>query len=96
MEAVALTAVPDVPDERPVVKQFAVFLEEAVAEPVVQVNPAGQFARLRRLDARRSQQRQQPFRRGLFAAYRRDARNAIVIRQLFQTIRAERRAIGKT
>ena len=34
-----LASVPEVPDERPLVEQLAVLLEEAVAEPIVQGRP---------------------------------------------------------
>ena len=46
MEAIAFAAVPDVPHERTVMEQLAVFLEEAITEPVVQIDVRLDVARM--------------------------------------------------
>ena len=79
VEAVALAAVPDVPDERPVVEQLAVLLEEAVAEPVVEVALPASMPHA-------AEQPQQPLGRGFFAADRRDADDAVVVGELRQFV----------
>ena len=79
MEAVTLATIPDVPHERPVMEQLAVFLEKAVAKPVVEV--------AFRPDAVRIQHPQQPVGRGVFTANRRDADDAVVVLELRQFAR---------
>ena len=69
-----LAAIPDVPDKRPMVKQHAVFFEEALSQPEIQVAVG--------LDAAGAQQGQQPVRRRSFATHGRDANNTILVGEL--------------
>lgn len=102
MEAIAFAAVPDVPDERAVMKQLAMFLEELIAQPIIEIRTARIGQQLRKYSVipviapDGPQQLQQPLVRRTLAADGRNADYAVVIRQLFQTVRGECRTIGET
>ncbi len=95
-----LAAVPNVPEEGAVVKQLGVLLEELVAQPVFQSRRfcAGGGENFALIEAAQSRSQESTKAGGgrLLAVYGGKADDAIVIRQRFQAIRAERRAIGKT
>src|SRR5207247_1545985 len=97
----ALETVPEVPDEGAMMEERAMLLEESVAQPVLQRSasvihlgeqlflPSG----VPILAVGAGEEFAQAFRGRSFAFGGTDGHDAIVIRQLFQTIRAERRAI---
>ena len=99
-----LEPVPDVPDEGAMMEERAMLLEESVAQPVLQrsagVIHLGEQGFLPGgvpiLAVGAGEEFAQAFGGRAFAFGGTDGHDAIVIRQRFQTIRAERRAIGKT
>jgi hypothetical protein len=98
MEAV-FAAVPEVPDERALVEQVAVLLEEFVAQPVVEGGFFGagggeQVAFVEWAEGG-SEQAAQAGGGGLFAVQRRQADDAVGVGVGFQAVRAERRAVGE-
>ena len=104
METIALAPIPDMPDKWALMEHVTVLVKEIIPQPFFQVGcvrtaGADQFhfrVRFPILAIGRLQKLAQPLCRRRFSAHGREAHDAVVIRQLFQTIRAERRAIGKT
>ena len=99
-----LQAVPDLPDEGALVEKRAVLLEELVAQPVVErlVAVAGggeqAFQHARATTPRHTAAASRRWRRSAAAAspwMAAQADDAVLVRQRFQAVRAERRAVGK-
>lgn len=93
-------AVPNVPKEGTMVEELGVLLEKLIAQPVFDgggfaSGGAEQFLFIKAAK-RGGEQGTEASSGGLLAVERGETDDAVVIRQCFQTIRAQRRAIGKT
>ena len=90
VEAVALAAVPDVPDEGAVLEQLAVLLEEFIAQPIVEGDAAGFGEQLGKdtvvpiITIGGVQQLQQPLGRRTLTAHRGDADDTVFVLEMVQ------------
>src|SRR5680860_18940 len=102
VKAIALAAIPDVPDKWPMMEQLAVLVEELIAQPLIEAAGASVCEQFREpvvtppIAPGSLKQMQESLVTGGLSADGRQAHNTVCIRQLEQTIRAERRAIGET